>query len=131
MKKLGIILSLSALVFAGCSNDEPLRVGYKTTMEVQSVYDAKTVVRGEIIKAKFAVKNTGDNPLVLATVKGSCTCTIADWTKDPIAPGETGEINAEVNTKDFQPGPVTRDVTIEANTVPNFTKVSVKANIKK
>lgn len=130
MKKTFLLFGLAAVLFSCGGSDNDVVIGDKTTMSVQTVFDAGTVVKGEIIKAKFKVENTGDNPLILASVSGSCTCTIADWTKDPIAPGETGEIKAEVNTKDFNGGPVTRSIKIQSNTVPNTTEVLVKANIK-
>ena len=95
MKRIAVVLGL---VFAGMSVttscDEPTKVqmGERTTLKVNAVYDAKKVAVGEVIHAKFTVKNTGDVPLVLSDVKGSCSCTVADFPTDPIAPGITGII---------------------------------------
>lgn len=46
----------------------------------------------------FTIKNTGDKPLVLSNVKASCGCTVPSWSKEPIAPGATGEIKVGYNT---------------------------------
>ena len=130
MRKTFLLVGLTAALFSCGGSDNDIVVGDKTTMSVQSVFDAGTVMKGEIIKAQFKVENTGDNPLILANVSGSCTCTIADWSKDPIAPGKTGYIKAEVNTKDFPAGPVTRSINVHSNTVPNNTEILVKAKVK-
>lgn len=42
----------------------------------------------------YTFKNTGDKPLVISKVIPSCGCTIANWTEQPIAPGEEGVITA-------------------------------------
>jgi hypothetical protein len=98
-------------------------------MKVNSVYDAGTVNKGEKIKAVFKVTNTGKSPLILTEVKGSCTCTVADYPKKPIAAGESAEIKAEVNTDKTGDGPISKSIRIIANTEPNLTVVHVKAKV--
>jgi len=130
MKKIAILACLAVGLFS-CSPKNEVEVGFKTTMTIESVYDGGKVAKGEVINAKFNVENTGNSPLILSDVKGSCSCTVADWPKDPIAPGKTGFIKAQVNTQDFQYGPVTRSITVLSNTTPADTKITVKANIIK
>ncbi|MDR1555617.1 MAG: DUF1573 domain-containing protein [Tannerellaceae bacterium] len=62
----------------------------------------------------FVVKNDGTQPLVITRVIASCGCTSPDWTKEPIAPGKTGEV---VVTYDPQgrPGPFAKTVSIYSN----------------
>lgn len=125
-------IAIGMAFLTACGSDSPSEiVGYKTTMKVESVYKAGKIARGEIIHAKFTVENTGDNPLVLSDVSGSCSCTVADWSKEPIAPGEKGYVKADVKTESFSEGPVTRSVTILSNTTPPSTKVVIEANIIK
>jgi hypothetical protein len=100
-------------------------------MKVDAVYNAGKVAVGEVIDAKFDVENTGDEPLILSDVKGTCGCTVASFSQDPIAPGEKGFVKARVNTSGFQPGPVTKSITMLANTTPAQTTIVVKANIIK
>lgn len=132
MKKLIAFGSFLVLLTACGGKDSPSEVvGYKTTMKVASTYDAGKVVRGEMIHAKMEVENTGSYPLVLSDVSGSCSCTVADWSKDPIAPGEKGFVKADVNTESFSSGMVTRSITILSNTTPPNTKVVIQATIVK
>ena len=42
----------------------------------------------------FTFTNTGDQPLVISNVTTSCGCTLAEWTRQPLAPGESGKITA-------------------------------------
>jgi hypothetical protein len=126
------IFFLSVLVLSllmSCQADNKVEIGKKTEMKVDPVFDAGTVNKGEKIKAVFKVKNTGKSPLVISEVKGSCTCTVADFPKKPILAGETGEIKAEVNTDKTGEGKISKSIRITANTVPGLTVVHVKANV--
>ncbi len=42
----------------------------------------------------FTLKNLSSEPAVILTVVSSCGCTDVKWTKEPIAPGKTGTIEA-------------------------------------
>jgi hypothetical protein len=128
MKKI-FGLFIAAALLSSCENNTELQIGKKTTMEVNPVFNAGKVALGEVIKAKFKVENTGDYALVLSDVKGSCSCTVADWSKDPIAPGESGFVEAQVNTESFSPGHISRSIRILSNTEPNLTVVNVEATI--
>lgn len=126
------IFFLTLVVFGfliSCQADNKVEIGKKTEMKVDPVFDAGTVNKGEKIKAVFKVKNTGKSPLVISEVKGSCTCTVADFPKKPILAGETGEIKAEVNTDKTGEGKISKSIRITANTVPGLTVVHVKANV--
>lgn len=46
------------------------------------------------VTATFTVKNVGDKALLIYNVVSSCGCTNVEWTRKPIAPGETGTIKA-------------------------------------
>lgn len=49
--------------------------------------------------ATFTVRNDGDKPLVISNVTTSCGCTVADWTKTSIAPGESGVVKSTFDAK--------------------------------
>ena len=126
--KFVVFLGLALFVQA-CSDEKKVEVGNKTSMEVNLVYDAGKVVRGEVIDAKFTIKNTGDFPLVIGEVKGSCSCTVAESPEDPIEPGKEGVIKAHVTTEAAHSGPLAKVVNIVSNTEPSRTEVVVRANV--
>ena len=127
MKVLAVIFSI--VLFASCGSNSG-GVGSRTTMEVQDEFLAGEVIKGEMIAAKFKVTNTGDIPLIISEVSGSCTCTVADFPEDAIAPGESGEILAHVNTEKTGSGMINKSVRIVANTEPSVVMVWVRAKVK-
>jgi len=77
----------------------------------------------------FTFTNTGDEPLIITNAKGSCGCTVPKYPTEPIAPGETGEI--EVNySPGTQKGNQTKTVTVTANTEPAQTRLSITAVVE-
>jgi hypothetical protein len=129
MKKV-LFISSVIFLFSACSGSETVEIGNKTTMVVNPVYDGGTVIKGELITAKFLVENTGKYPLVIAEVKGSCTCTVAEKPEDPILPGNSGVIKAVVDTDRTSTGMISKSVRIVANTEPSVTEVAIKATVK-
>ena len=73
-----------------------------------------TLAEGPAASFVFSFTNSGDAPLVLSDVKASCGCTTPRWTAQPIAPGETGEIEVKYATKG-RPGRFTKTVQVFTN----------------
>lgn len=129
MKQLiGIITCF--MLFSCGGNKEAENFGKPTTMEVKALYDFGQVKQGEIVKAKFEVKNTGDIPLNIVRVEPSCGCTVADFTKEPLLPGTVGYVTAEVNTSRFE-GEIRKTLNVLANTNPSATTLIIKGNVIK
>jgi hypothetical protein len=57
------------------------------------------IVEGQNLQLNFKFKNTGDKPLIIQNVSPSCGCTVADYPKTPIAPGEEAEISGSFDSK--------------------------------
>ena len=126
-----LVFSLLAAILVACGNSSSeVPVGERTTMEIDKVYDAGDVVKGELIRAKFKVTNTGEIPLVIASVTASCSCTVADYPDKPIAPGESGTIVATVDTDKTPSGKVLKNVNVTANTSPSVTELTIKGTVK-
>ena len=64
--------------------------------------------------ATFVVKNTGDAPLAITRVIASCGCTTPEWTKEPIAPGASGNIKITYDPKG-RPGPFSKTISVYSN----------------
>jgi len=126
MKKL--VLFAGIIAFVSCTSNE-VEIGNKTTLEVEKVFDAGKVVKGEKVKAVFEIKNTGSYPLVIADAKPSCSCTVPSKPEKPILPGETGKVVAIVDTEKLGSGPLSKNVVLVANTTPSETRLTIKANV--
>ena len=78
---------------------------------------------------EFKFKNTGTQPLMISNAKGSCGCTVPEWPREPIAPGESGVIKVKYDTK--RPGPFSKSVTLQSNAVNEPTKtIRIKGNVE-
>lgn len=125
-----VFLIIPVLFFYSCGNDTDDNFGESTTIEAETVYTFSEVVEGEIIKVTFEVKNTGKIPLKIMEVKPACGCTVAEYTKEPILPGKTGVITAELNTAGMS-GSISKSVTMMANTYPTRTTFMIKGDVIK
>ncbi len=106
------------------------------TGPVTNIKFATDVVNFGKIKAQsennyaFEFVNTGTEPLLIENAKGSCGCTVPNWPKDPIMPGEKGAIDVvfRPKTRDSE-GEDKKTVTVFSNTNPKTTVLTVKAMV--
>lgn len=59
--------------------------------------DLGTIEHNQPVSAVFEFTNTGNEAIVITTVKPSCGCTGTDYEKKAIAPGKTSQIKATYN----------------------------------
>lgn len=69
---------------------------------------------GSPVTHEFTFTNKGDAPLVVSAVKASCGCTVTDFTKDPINPGQQGYVLARYDASKV--GVFTKTVSVMSNT---------------
>lgn len=65
----------------------------------KTLHEFGTVLWKNPVTATFRITNKGNKPLVISNVTTSCGCTVADWTKEPIAPGKTGVVSSTFDAK--------------------------------
>lgn len=68
----------------------------------------------------FEFKNTGTEPLIVQQVKSPCSCTVADWSKEPILPGKTGQIQVKYDSN--RVGPINKSFLVLSNSVNEASK---------
>lgn len=95
-----IILFFSATVFAqielGGSKD--LKPAPKLWIE-SNTWNFGNVPLGTPVSVTFEIKNTGTAPLLITNAVPTCNCTLVDYTKTEIAPGEKGFVKATYDAK--------------------------------
>lgn len=131
MKKLisssAVLLVMLAISFTSSAQQVAVESGAKISF-TEDTYDYGEVEYGGNGYCTFTFKNTGNEPLILGDVKGSCSCTVPEWPKDPIAPGATAELKVKYNTN--KPGAINKSVTIKSNAVNTPVKViRIKGNV--
>lgn len=95
----------------------------------QTIYDYGEVLEGEIVEHTFEFTNIGTQPLLISNARSTCGCTVPEWPKTPILPGEKGEISVKFNTankKNIQ----TKPINITANTYPAMNTVYLRGTVK-
>lgn len=92
------------------------------------VYDFGQIAEGQIVKHVFKFKNVGKTPLIIQNASATCGCTVPEWTKEPIAPGDEGELRVEFNSSG-KSGPQSKVVTVYANTDPVTTELTINGTV--
>ncbi|MCL2290348.1 MAG: DUF1573 domain-containing protein [Bacteroidetes bacterium] len=83
-------------------------------------FDNTTVDFGNIKESdgkasrKFEFTNTGDQDLLITSVKPGCGCTATDYTKTPVAPGQRGFITAAYDPHN-RPGNFNKSIKVTTN----------------
>ncbi len=92
-------------------------------------FDFGTAKEGDILEHRYQFTNTGKEALTIYDVKVSCGCTVPQWSKEPIPPGEQGEIQLVFNTK-MKQGKQLKVIRVIANTSPSSTTLFIKGNVE-
>jgi Protein of unknown function (DUF1573) len=131
------ILHFSFYMLVGCGSnqdknatassldDKMPRIAFEDS--VQNV-DFGKLVEGDTVQRSFKFSNAGEFPLIINNVSTSCGCTVPQWPRDPIAPGETSSIVVKFNSRGKM-GPQAKAVSIYANTSPAVTEITFKAEV--
>jgi len=77
----------------------------------------------------FKFTNTGTSPLIISNAKGSCGCTVPTYDKEPIMPGESGEIRVKYATNRI--GRFSKTVTITSNASETKKVLRIKGEVLK
>lgn len=94
----------------------------------QVEHDFGTISQGDVVDHVFKFTNNGEAPLIIQSAVGSCGCTVPTYTREPIAPGESGELLVSFDSKG-KSNLQNKTVTVTANTWPKKTTLRIKAMI--
>jgi hypothetical protein len=88
-------------------------------------HDFGTVDEGKVVTHTFKFKNVGEAPLVISNIQTSCGCTTPSYTREPVAPGSTGEIQVQFDSRG-KAGVNNKRITVYANTATGNEVLSIK-----
>ncbi|MDB5201502.1 MAG: hypothetical protein JWQ27_911 [Ferruginibacter sp.] len=123
MKKL--LFSLSALVLT------TVAFAQKKAEDVAK-FKTETIEMGKLEvshpqTAVFTVTNVSNEPLIIEQANPTCGCTIGNYTKEPIAPGKTGEITATYNAGSV--GAFEKHMTVKFAGVDEMKSITIKGEV--
>lgn len=145
--KTGCILALT-LMLVSCGNDNPKDKNEITSNDVtnsasagsdskgdlpeikfeEEEHDFGKITQGEKVSFAFKFKNTGKSNLIIASAAGSCGCTVPEYPKEPILPGQEGKINI-VFSSEGKSGIQEKTITIVTNCEPSTRIIKIKTDI--
>ena len=77
----------------------------------------------------FTFTNTGDQPLIINQAVASCGCTVPEYTKDPVKPGESGQIKVTYNGAGKFPGHFKKSITVRTNGKVEMTRLYIEGDM--
>lgn len=101
MKKILVkyALVLAFITFAGAVVAQD-RAEFKFEKET---HDFGKISQGTPVTYTFSFTNTGSAPLIISNIQSTCGCTVPEYSKTPVKPGEEGIIKVTFNAAAIQP----------------------------
>jgi hypothetical protein len=90
-------------------------------------YSFGKIVQGKPVTLKYEFVNSGNAPLIISEVKPGCGCTVANYTKEAVAPGSKGFVEITYNAAAM--GNFSKSVSVTANTNPNLVVLSFNGEV--
>ena len=88
-----------------------------------------TIQVGEVVTYSYKFTNEGTADLVISDAHASCGCTVPNWPKQPVRPGESGVIDVKFDSNGKQ-GDVTKEVSISTNCNPSVKVIYFHVFVK-
>jgi hypothetical protein len=98
MKQLLFLLLFPATVFlASGKTASSIRTGPQLVFD-STDFDFGTIRPGDIVFHDYHFTNKGTESLIIFNVSTGCGCLVAQWPKDPVAPGKDGIVRLTFNS---------------------------------
>jgi len=81
------------------------------------------------VTCTFTYTNVGETPLVVNQAIASCGCTVPEYTKTPVQPGEKGEIKVTYNGAGKFPGHFKKSITVRTNGAVEMTRLYIEGDM--
>lgn len=78
----------------------------------------------------FTYTNTGNKPLIINQAIASCGCTVPEYTKEAVQPGEKGTIKVTYNGRGKFPGHFKKSITIRSNAKSEMVRLYIEGNME-
>lgn len=92
-------------------------------------HDFGEILKGEKVVCTFRFTNTGNADLVISSHTASCGCTVPDYPKGAISPGDSGNITVVFNSNGKK-GVQNKSIILITNCQPPSVSIRIKAIVK-
>ena len=125
MKKLILTTIVLAVTLTTAMAQKPAQIKCeKTSHDFGSFSESNPKV-----SCVFAFENVGEQPLVINQAIASCGCTVPEYTKEPVKPGEKGEIKVTYNGAGKFPGHFKKSITVRTNGAVEMTRLYIEGDM--
>ena len=125
MKKL-LFLSFMLMLCMTAMAQKPAEIKFDNLIHDFGKFSEKDPVKTCV----FAFTNVGEQPLVINQAMASCGCTVPEYTKEPIKPGEKGEIKVTYNGAGKFPGHFKKSITVRTNGAVEMTRIYIEGEME-
>ncbi|HHN48454.1 MAG TPA: DUF1573 domain-containing protein [Bacteroidales bacterium] len=119
--KASVLMLVLACSFSVYSQTEPEVNGPQIQFDKETHDYGKVPLNGDG-NCKFAFTNIGTEPLILTNVRAGCGCTVPQWPREPVLPGESAEIKVRYTTLN-RPHTINKSIVVTSNSVDKSTVV--------
>jgi len=131
MKNLFLILLPFLLFNALYAQEKKAPIENKFQAEIkfeEELFDFGTIKEGEIVTKEFRFTNVGDSILLIKDVKTSCGCTVTEWPKGIIKPGESEVIKVIFNSAG-KPGRNRKSIVVISNSKKGNVTITISGTV--
>lgn len=124
MKKNLLVLTgvlMLAISLSGFSQNETKVDGPKIEFDKET-HDYGTIYINGDGNCVFTFTNAGNEPLLLTNVRAGCGCTVPQWPREPVLPGESAEIKVRYTTLN-RPHKINKSIVVTSNSIEKNTIV--------
>ncbi len=119
--KASVLMLVLACSFSVYSQTEPEVNGPQIQFDNETHDYGKVPLNGDG-NCKFTFTNVGTEPLILTNVRAGCGCTVPQWPREPVLPGESAEIKVRYTTLN-RAHKINKSIVVTSNSVDKSTVV--------
>jgi len=87
------------------------------------------IIDGEVVTTEFMITNSGESDLIISNASATCGCTVPEYPKQPIAPGQSAPVKVSFDSSG-KLGQQSKTITLTTNTEEGKETFSIKANVQ-
>jgi len=121
------VITISGMVFSTSVNAQDQAKAAPAIEWKTKTIDFGKIEQGKPVSAEFEFSNPSLSPLIINSVRPTCGCTIADYPKEPLAPGKSGKIAVTYNAA--ASGAFTKTILVTTNAEDGQVALIIKGEV--
>ena len=127
MKKLLLFSAMLICGFTTAMAQKPASIHFDNVLHNFGALNHDSL---QVVTCTFTFTNEGEEPLVINQAVASCGCTVPQYSKEPVLPGQKGEIKVKYDGRRNSMGHFRKTVTVRTNGVPEMTRLIIEGDVE-